>query len=350
MPFEIDLTNQKKSLTRKVLKYVIWGFGIILMLLIAVIIWITASIFSGPDAMEMNNYHPFRSQQAKELYLNHYDIRSKEWLVNSTTRYIETTFGMTFIRISDQEGAPPLVLLPGGGSSSLIWLPIIKNLSKNYQTYTVDNIYDFGRSIYTQEITTTHDLLRWLDEVFNKLNLEKNVNLIGLSYGGWLTSQYTLHDPSRLNKVVLLSPAATVLPFSPEFIKKMIISIIPHRYFLKYVIYWSLQDAVDKDSISKQFVDNHIEDAYLGLRCFKFKQPPSPTVLSDKELRSIQVPVLFMVGENEKVYNAMKAVERINYVAPQIETELVANCGHDLWITKKELVSRRILEFLAPDK
>ena len=336
----------KKSKLKSIFKYSLIGCGTLTILVVAIIIWIVISLFSGPDFMDITDYHPFRSEEAQERYLNHYDKRAEEWPISSITRIVKTSYGQTFIRISGSENAAPLVLLPGGGCNSLIWLPIIKTLSDNYRTYAIDNIYDFGRSIYTQPMTTTEDLLIWLDELFNVLNLGSDINLMGLSYGGWLASQYTLHAPSRLNKVILLAPAATVFPFSSEFIEHMIIGVIPHRYFLKIAVYWSFEDAINMDATSKRFVDSHVDDAFLGLRCFKFKQPPSPTVLHDDELRDIKVPMLFLYGENEKMYDATLAVQRINDIAPHIKTDLIPNCGHDLIIVQKEIVNRVILEFL----
>jgi len=58
------------------------------------------------------------------------------------------------------------------------------------------------------------------------------------------------------------------------------------------------------------------------------------------------VPTLFLVGENEKIYSAKKAVQRLNEVAPQIETEVIPNAGHDLTIVQAEMVNRKVLEFL----
>jgi pimeloyl-ACP methyl ester carboxylesterase len=338
--------NKTKSVIKQILKYFLIGFGTITLFVISIIIWITVTLFSGPGVMEITEYHPFRSKDAKEKYLSHYDQRVKNWPIPSETKIVETSYGQTFIRISGPDKAPPLVLLPGGGSNSLIWLPIIETLSGDYKTYAVDNIYDFGRSIYSREMITTRDLIIWLDEMFDVLELEENINLMGLSYGGWMASQYALHAPSRLDKVILLAPAATILPFSFEFIKHMIISVIPHRYFTQQAIYWSLPDAVTKNAATKLFVDNHVDDAYLGLRCFKFKQPPDPTVMTDDKLRSLKIPVLFMVGENEKIYNARKAIHRIKTIAPQIKAEIISKCGHDLWITQSEIVCNIILEFL----
>lgn len=72
----------------------------------------------------------------------------------------------------------------------------------------------------------------------------------------------------------------------------------------------------------------------------------NPTVLTDAELRSIGVPALFLVGENEKIYSAQEAVERLNEVAPQIETDIIPDAGHDLTLVQADLVNRIVLAFL----
>lgn len=161
---------------------------------------------------------------------------------------------------------------------------------------------------------------------------------MGISYGGWLTSQYALRFPGRLDRIVLLAPAATILPFRSECVVRLTSAVLPHHYFRKSATYWILEDAVNKDSSTRSLVDDLIEDMDMGAQCFKFKVLPNPTVLSDQELNSIQVPMLFLVGENEKIYSAQKAVQRLNNVAPQIAAEIIPGCGHDLWIVQTEKV------------
>ena len=162
--------------------------------------------------MEMTAYHPFRSTTAKKQYLKLYDMRAKNWPVDSETRLVDTSYGQTFVRLSGLVGSPPLVLLHGAGGNSLQWAPNIEALSKSYRVYAVDNIYDYGRSIYTQIIKNPDDFVNWLDELFGALELGNNINIVGLSYGGWITTQYALRLPERLNKIVLLAPVCTVLP------------------------------------------------------------------------------------------------------------------------------------------
>jgi len=65
---------------------------------------------------------------------------------------------------------------------------------------------DAGRSICTKPMADSSDLAGWLDELFTALDLAGKINLMGLSYGGYLAALYGLHFPSRLRKTVLLAP------------------------------------------------------------------------------------------------------------------------------------------------
>lgn len=296
--------------------------------------------------MQKTKHHPFRSQKAKERYLELYDSRAKLWPVPSETRMVETSFGQTFVRISGPLEAPPLVLLPGANTTSLLWIPNIKTLSEFYRTYAVDNIYDFGRSVYTQKFKVPGDFVSWLDEVFNALGLGNNINLAGLSYGGWITSQYALHFPNRINKIVLMAPAATIVPLGMGFMKSALLALIPHRRYVKKAMTFIMEDLSKKDDAGRREAEFLSENAYLGLRCFKPKMLVNPTVLTDEELQDFKVPTLFLIGENEKIYSFKDVVLRLKNMAPHIKLEIIPNAGHDLTIVQAEMVNSFILDFL----
>jgi len=335
-----------QSIKKPILKFLLIGCGTITVLLSTIVIGVGVWLTMDIEDIKMTSYHPFRSATAKKQYLNLYDKRSKKWPVESEIRLVDTTYGQTFVRMSGPVSVPPLVLLHGGGGNSLQWMPNIEALSKSYRVYAVDNIYDFGRSIYTQIITDPDDFVNWLDELFNALGLGNNINLMGLSYGGWITTQYTLRFPERLNKIVLLAPAYTVLPISYKWIFRAVLCMVPHRFFAKSFMYWLLEDLVQKGEGSRTLIEEYVDESYLALRSFKAKRMVNPTILTDEELRSIKVPTLYLVGENEKIYSALKAVERLNKIAPQIKTEVIPHAGHDLTIVQTEMVNTIILEFL----
>ncbi len=293
----------------------------------------------------MNEYHPFRSEEAKERWTA--AIKSLEkstWPVDSQSAYIETSFGKTFVRTCGPETAQPLVLIHGAGGNSLMWSANIEALSKKYRTYAVDTINDYGLSIYTRNLKNSEAYVNWLDDLFSGLKLEDNINLIGVSYGGWLTAQYALSFQERLNKIVLLAPACTIQPIRLQFYLRQILVLLPFRHFKESFFSWVMEDFMKKDNSSFQEMVDFLE---ISLKCFKPKYSMvRPTVFDDEQLRRIRVPTLFLVGENEKIYSPLKAIDRLNRVAPLIKKEIIPKAGHDLFVVQAEMVNRKVLAFL----
>jgi pimeloyl-ACP methyl ester carboxylesterase len=300
----------------------------------------------GSAEIRVSAHHPFRSAKAKERYLKLYDMRAKEWPVASETRVADTAYGPTFVRVSGSASTPPLVLLHGVSGNSLQWMPNIEALSKSFRVYAVDSIYDYGRSVYTRIIKNPDDYVVWLDELFGALGLRDGVHLMGLSYGGWLASQYALRFPQRLDKMVLLAPVGTVLPLRAEWILRAMLCALPHPYFTKRFMYWLLEDFVHRDAASRRMVDEWAEESYIALRSFKPKRMVPPTILTDAEWRHIKAPTLYLVGENEKLYSAQTAVQRLHKAAAQIEAEVIPKAGHDLTFVQAELVNQKVVKFL----
>ena len=335
----------RRSVTRKLLKSLWVAYTVITLFIISIIIWVYFSYLSGPGAFSINEYHPFRSEKAKKEYLAYYNAKSGEWPLASEERMVSTSYGQTFVRISGPADAPPVVLLPGGGTSSLMWKDNIAALSENFRTYAVDDIYDWGRSIYTKRMACVECITKWLDELFTALDLNDSITVIGASYGAWKAGQYLLARPDRISKVVWLCPAYTVYWGNKEFEKRALTGFIPLRYFMKKELYWTCEDMVQTEE-GRAFAEDHLDGLRLAIRSFKIKIPASMTVLSDDELRGIDVPVLYIAGENEKMYSVNDAVARLNSLAPGIVTEVIPNTGHCLMFTRPELVSERILDFL----
>jgi pimeloyl-ACP methyl ester carboxylesterase len=84
----------------------------------------------------------------------------------------------------------------------------------------------------------------------------------------------------------------------------------------------------------------------LARKSFKTKPLIKPTVLEDDQLQNLKIPVLYLVGENEILYSAKEALERLYRIAPQIKAEFIPNSGHDICSAQTEIVNRKILEFL----
>lgn len=294
--------------------------------------------------MSIPGYYPYRSSALRDTYFAHYDsLAAKEWPVASEARMVPTAHGGTFVRISGPAGAPPLVLLPGAAATSLMWVPNVQALSAEYRTFAVDQIGEIGRSTCTQPVRCLNDLLVWLNELFDALQLEDGINLAGMSYGGALTAQYALHYPQRLNKAILLAPGNTVLRVRTVWMVRLILAVIASRRYLPRLFRWMFADMARKDP---QWLEATIEELLTGMRILQPRKTPIPPVVADAEWGGLKVPALLLVGEHETIYSAERAVSRMKRVAPLVRAEVIPGAGHDLTFVQAAIVNRMILEFL----
>ena len=293
-----------------------------------------------------SSFHLFRSDQARSEYYALYAKRAEKWPVASETKVVETPSGQTFVRVSGHATNPPLVLLPGSLATSLTWIPNIASLSAYFRCYTLDSIYDFGLSVRRKKLAKPYDLVAWLNEVTMALVPESKFHLAGLSYGGWLCSQFAISFPKRVNRLALIAPAMTVLPVSLAVIFRALLTRLPIPDFRRQFYYWFLNDAVQSGEIGRAAVDEAVADWALAERCFRPMPTIPATLVDDETWREFYIPCLFLVGEHEKMYPAQKAVSRLNRVAPQIQTEIISHAGHDLTFSQAEQVNIKMLAFL----
>jgi len=293
-------------------------------------------------------YHPFKSQKDKETYLAYNKKCAIKWPVDSDNKMIKTSFGKTFVRISGPKNAPLLVLLPGDTENSLSWTPQVKSFSKHYKVFAIDHIFDNGLSVYSKPLKDSSDLIKWLDELFDKLGLEENINLIGFSYGGWQTAIYALTHPNRLNKVVLLSPSSTVmLPRTRYLIPSITTHLIPIPFFINNLVKWERKCLLKKGKVGQAIVNQMIEELILATQCFKKRGFIIPTVLKDEDWKKLKkIPVLYLIGKDEVLYSSRKVVKHLKKIAPWIQTAIIPNASHDITHSQAELVNKKILDFL----
>ena len=88
---------------------------------------------------------------------------------------------------------------------------------------------------------------------------------------------------------------------------------------------------------------------YLGMKHFRI--PPdtvrvTANALSEDELRALQVPVLFLMGEDDVLCDAATALARARRLIPDFQGELVRGCRHDMCFSQHRIVDARVLDFL----
>ena len=225
-----------------------------------------------------------------------------------------------------------------------MWSLNVAALSAHHRTYAVDRIGDVGRSVASRAITSRDDLTTWLDELADGIEIRRPFNLMGMSFGGWVTAEYALRFPDSVRRAVLLAPAATVLPISAGFLWRGALAAAASRYFVRRFVRWLFADLVRENP---HRAATAVEATLMTVRCLQPWRILAPRVLSDDELARLSMPVLFVAGEHERIYSAERAKKRLARVAPRIQLATVAGAGHDLTTVAANMINRMILEFLA---
>lgn len=289
------------------------------------------------------NLAAFVSPAAREQYLGIYDQAVKNWPVPYADQYVTTSYGKTHIIISGPEDAPPLVLLHGFMATNLMWESHIALLSRQYRCYSVQAVTDVGKSENTALVSGIPDFVAWLRELFAGLGLPK-ARVMGLSYGGFLATALAVHAPELVEKAVLLCPAGTLDPLPAQFILRALPGMLTKsRALLRWYWAWFLYD---KTKV------NHPGTALFVEAWLTFRQANpmvQPTVFTDDELRSIQVPVTVVIGEHEVIYKngPRAALQRAQNLIPGAKTHLLPRAGHVMTLDNPTEAGRLMLEALA---
>ena len=282
----------------------------------------------------------FTKPDGRAKYMAAYEDMFVLWNVPHDSTVIKTGYGNTHINVSGPADGYPLVILHAAGLSSTVWFANIAALSEHHRVYAVDVIGDAGKSVADRLMMERKDYAQWLKEVFDGLNIER-CDLLGHSYGGWLTLNMALTYPDRLRKIVLLAPAASFRPLG--YMTKLI--LVLGEFKIHPPARSVLKAAATKGTV--------LEEAFVHLMeiVTRYCSPATmfPTVYTDTELKQLQLPALLLIGEGDKIYNPRKAIERARQWMPDLTAEIIPDAGHILIMDQPEIVNARILDFLNRD-
>jgi pimeloyl-ACP methyl ester carboxylesterase len=285
----------------------------------------------------------FKSAEGSKQYLAAYATALARWPVPHQELQVKTSFGITHVNAAGAANLPPLLLLHAFGLSSTAWFNNIAGLSQNYRVYAPDVIDQPGKSVRTIPALARPDYAAWQAELLDGLKID-HCSLIGHSFGGWLAINFALATPARIDRLALLSPAASFAPLVPQFyLRGMLANLIPVRRLVFSMLQWMSYAPVDP-------AGPDVEQFLMAVRYFNLTHLKPPTVYSDEELRCLRMPVLLLIGEHEVIYQADQVLERARRLLPQVETGRIAGGGHAFPAELPAATNARLLKFLTTDQ
>jgi pimeloyl-ACP methyl ester carboxylesterase len=272
----------------------------------------------------------FKNAEGERILAAAYDAHLARWPVPADTRELSTRHGATFVVSCGDPSAPPLVLLHGAASNSLMWVGDVAELSRTHRVHAVDVIGEPGRSAPTRLPYSGSGYADWLGEVIDALGLE-STRLVALSQGGWIALSFATRHPERVEKLVLLSPASVVRD-RPTFLLRILPLLLLGRRGRRVISrIVAAPERIHPDALAY---------SELLLTHTNPRLDASP-LFTDEELRRLTMPVLLVGGERDAIRDCRAIAARLLRLAPRTQACLLPNAGHVLVGT-----AARMLPFL----
>ncbi|MBK9209169.1 MAG: alpha/beta hydrolase [Anaerolineales bacterium] len=267
--------------------------------------------------------------------------------------FIPLTDGVTHYQLSGPQDGPPVVLVHGFSVPYFIFDNTFDFLvNSGFRVLRYDLI---GRG-YSDKPNVNYDIhlfVRQLKDLLDALRL-KQVNLIGLSMGGVITTSFVYEYPEYVRKQVLIAPAGARRVSLAWFLKAMKLPILG-ELALGLFGSMSMVKAIASDLFDPESVE-HFQSQYKIQMQFKgFKRAILSTMRNGMldsfyetytRAGNLQKPTLLFWGINDKTV-PFEYSRSVMQAMPHAEFHAIENCGHIPHYEKPEVVNPILLDFLS---
>ena len=251
----------------------------------------------------------------------------------------------------------PVIMHHGYGATGDIWIGQVGELSKHFKVITLDS-RGSGKSDHPTVPYTLDTLVEDLKGLMDFLKIDK-AHLIGQSMGGWISQNFVLKYPDRVNKIVLLGTnhkGSGIQIFKDSLIKlydqqkqdKMkaywdYTKFTHHRKFIKEMQadpkkkihgIWSAEDMI------KELTENNMTPKDYQLLADAVEKHD----VTDK-LPEIKNPVLLIAGTHDKLSPKM-VMEEIHNGLKNSRLEVINDTAHHVFLEEAPKVNQLIIDFL----
>ncbi len=254
------------------------------------------------------------------------------------TDYRITTRGAS-LHVEDTGGdGPALVFLHYWGGSTRTWDAVAGLLT--VRRVALDH-RGWGRSSAPVAGYATADLADDVQTVLTSLALDGYV-LVGHSMGGKVAQLLASRRPAGLRGVVLVAPAPAKPAAIPDDARARMASAYDSRESVLATLDAMLSHAPLSEVVREQVVSDSLAGAPAAKRAW-----PSRTILEDvsADLARIDVPVLVVVGEQDRVEPVELVRSHVVAWIPGARLAVVPDAGHLLPLEQPERLADHIETF-----
>ena len=256
----------------------------------------------------------------------------------------------------EQEGlGRPVVLLHGLLTHSALWRNIVPTFTYNYTLYSLDLM---GSGISEKPQNQTYSIDTYVAQVakfIDEFHLD-NAILIGHGIGAAIAMIYTVRNPSKVHKLVVMNA-----PLSPGYsatglwwLKLPLVGgMLTNDWFIQRTIHGGFfKPGSLQDSVLDMYMQPYREDPGARVALLKQVKELNLDSVVEKEvtpnLAKLQVPTLIVWGANDP-YVPLDVGKSLDTVIPNDEFPVILTTGHYEMEERPEETRAVIKEFLDID-
>jgi pimeloyl-ACP methyl ester carboxylesterase len=296
----------------------LWIIGLVLALLFAVAVWerpITVIYFKGVISLRLSLAGAESRSVTVGRYRVHYDV------------------------LGPKTG-PPVVLVHGLGGRAEEWLSFAHYLVKaGYRVYLPD-LPGYGRSEKPADFSySVRDeavvVVGFIDAIG-----QKQVDLGGISMGGWIVQIVATDHPERVRRLMLFDSAGIheqpawdtrlFTPATPDDVRQLNALLYPHPFPVPGFV------ARDILRITQQ-------NGWVIRRALASMLASHDA--SEDMLPKFKMPVLIVWGAEDRIFPLHQA-EKMHSLVPQSQLEIFADCGHLSPMECSSQIGPKAVEFI----
>jgi len=253
------------------------------------------------------------SDAAREKFMVAYERAFALWPQPVEEFDIETATATTRVHAyRPHPGGDPIVLLSMFNAAGLY--PYVAALAGEGPVYGIDLPGDPNPSVARALMTPPASCAAWLDELLGKLS-DRPAHLVGYSYGGWIAMNQAIRAPGRVASITLLDPAG-LTKLDARFWWWLSISglaTLTPMPLRRRLARWLASPGMAEPEL--------VTLMWAGTRGYR-AEPKFPAVLTNDELRAIDVPVLLVAGARSALLTPAEARAR-GRLMPHAEVAIV---------------------------
>jgi len=276
---------------------------------------------------------------------------TQDWLNATSRKYLANANTSAFVHLGKytaelyQTGAgEPIVMIPGLAGGFELLSPMAGALACRNRIHAYQ-LRGENDCFILRHPFDLDDLVEDFAELLDALKLERPI-VMGLSFGGIIALKFAIRYPQRLDRLIVQGVGARYEGGLMQQIAGTVLSRFPlpaDNPFVNQFFNLLFGCKQKRDSLF-EFVTQQIWQTDQSVMAHRFRLVEELNL--ENQLGRIKAPTLVLTGDRD-VLVSQRSLQPLCDEIPNVQMVRLPNCGHLAFVTRPDLIAKKVEEFLS---